>query len=207
MASLIVNTITSFPELRLSYNGRVYSYHSKEFNSHSKNLVPLFDKCLSESGASLSEIEDVVVIVGPGSYTGIRVGISFVLGISLSLNTNIIPLNLFDVLDLAIDDNRTKQGVIFVDSNKSQEWYYYKKNVSTKDIEIGVVSNYKFKHFDRSDTSLFYYDASNVNSFEGVSFRKVDFSYKLIFDNIEKLGKGKQALEPLYIKKNVYSLK
>ena len=86
MASLIINTISSYPELRLSHDGIKYIHIIQ------KNLIPIqkfssmFDKCLAESGILPKLIDHIVIIVGPGSYTGIRVGIAFVLGISLSLN-------------------------------------------------------------------------------------------------------------------------
>ena len=167
----------------------------------------MFDKCLAESGILPKSIDDIVIIVGPGSYTGIRVGIAFVLGISLSLNTNIIPLSLFDVLDLEVDKRRFKKRVILVDSNKNHEWYFCKKNDFKESFDIGVASNSELELFSENDYSLFCYDASDVNSLAGVSIEMLGFDYQLIFDNIEVLNKVKQGLEPLYIKKNVYSLK
>ena len=167
----------------------------------------MFDKCLSDSGILPKSIDNIVIIVGPGSYTGIRVGIAFVLGISLSLNSNIIPLSLFDVLELEVDKNRFKKRMFLVDSNKNKEWYYCKKNNFNQEFDIGVVKDSELHLFSKSDYSLFCYGSSSEDLVAGVSVKKLGLNYKLIFDNIDELDKVKHGLEPLYIKKTVYSLK
>jgi tRNA threonylcarbamoyladenosine biosynthesis protein TsaB len=51
---------------------------SKEELHHLTELIPMLDKLLSDEGVSLSEIEAFAVSSGPGSFTGIRIGISTV---------------------------------------------------------------------------------------------------------------------------------
>ncbi len=63
---------------------------STDGNSHSKNLLPFIDRVLRGSGKSVADLQGVVVSIGPGSYTGLRIGVSTAKGIAYSLNIPVI---------------------------------------------------------------------------------------------------------------------
>ncbi len=52
--------------------------------THSQTLLPMIDSCLSISETNISEIEQFVVAVGPGSFTGLRIGISTIKGFAMA---------------------------------------------------------------------------------------------------------------------------
>ena len=64
--------------------------------THSQTLLPLIDRVLKEAELSISDIDRIAVSVGPGSFTGIRIGISTVKGIAF---TNKIPCIEVSTLD------------------------------------------------------------------------------------------------------------
>ena len=49
--------------------------------SHARLLLPAIDRVLSEAGVVPGKLDGLVVSIGPGSFTGLRVGLSAVLGI------------------------------------------------------------------------------------------------------------------------------
>ena len=51
----------------------------------SKRLLPLLDEVLSEAGGRLEQLEGLVGLRGPGSFTGLRVGLATLLGLHQSL--------------------------------------------------------------------------------------------------------------------------
>jgi tRNA threonylcarbamoyl adenosine modification protein YeaZ len=57
--------------------------------AHSERLLPLVDEVLARSGVALSAIERIAVGVGPGSFTGVRLGLATAKGLALATN---IPL-------------------------------------------------------------------------------------------------------------------
>ncbi|QDV06292.1 tRNA threonylcarbamoyladenosine biosynthesis protein TsaB [Planctomycetes bacterium Poly30] len=57
-----------------------------ESKSHASDLLPLLDEIVRSAGAEASDIERIVVGTGPGSYTGLRVGSSTALGLSIGLS-------------------------------------------------------------------------------------------------------------------------
>ena len=45
--------------------------------THSENFIPLVEKTLNEAKLKLDDIEYLAVVVGPGSFTGIRIGVEW----------------------------------------------------------------------------------------------------------------------------------
>ncbi len=60
---------------------------------HSEKIVPFIDFILNETGISIEDIELVAVSMGPGSFAGLRVGISSAKGIALSLDVPVVGVD------------------------------------------------------------------------------------------------------------------
>ena len=52
---------------------------------------------LQENNASMRDLTAIGVIVGPGSFTGIRMGIAYAKGIGIALNIPVVPVNVFEL--------------------------------------------------------------------------------------------------------------
>ena len=62
-------------------------------NSHSKNLLPFIDSVLKETNHVQQDLQGVVVSIGPGSYTGLRIGVSTAKGMAYSLGIPVITVS------------------------------------------------------------------------------------------------------------------
>ena len=63
--------------------GQTSVYTSK---THSQVILPMVKKIMSDCGRELSQLTDISVSSGPGSYTGIRIGIAAVKAMSFALD-------------------------------------------------------------------------------------------------------------------------
>lgn len=61
-------------------------------------------KFLAECGAQWSDLTAIGVVVGPGSFTGIRLGIAYAKGLALGLNIPVVPVNAFEIYLRATPD-------------------------------------------------------------------------------------------------------
>jgi tRNA threonylcarbamoyladenosine biosynthesis protein TsaB len=87
---LLLDTATELCSAALSENGTVLSFKEKSDGfRHSELLTVFIGELLQESGWSVSQLDAVCVSRGPGSYTGLRIGISVAKGLCYGLN---IPL-------------------------------------------------------------------------------------------------------------------
>jgi tRNA threonylcarbamoyladenosine biosynthesis protein TsaB len=76
----------------LGANGWSTRRQSDEPQRHAERLMPLIQACLDEAGWTLGEVERVAVGVGPGSFTGLRVGIAFAQGVALGLAVDLVAV-------------------------------------------------------------------------------------------------------------------
>ena len=67
--------------------------------THSETLMPLIQQLFKESKLSLKDIDLLVSDIGPGSFTGIRIGVSTCKAFSDILNIPCIGINSLDILD------------------------------------------------------------------------------------------------------------
>lgn len=80
---LHIETATDVCSVALSRGDRIVGLKEEAGgNNHAKNLLPFVDEVLKQAGVSMSEINGVVVSIGPGSYTGLRIGVSTAKGIA-----------------------------------------------------------------------------------------------------------------------------
>lgn len=109
---------------------------------HSEGVFLYLEKLLHEAGLSVGDFDYFSAVVGPGSFTGIRVGMSIIKGFSKCNNTIIVPINTFEILADTI-----KNGIVLLNSTSLSCYYGIIKNKEI--IEAGVVVknqiNDKFK--------------------------------------------------------------
>ena len=70
--------------------------------THSVNLMPMIDMALKMSGMSLAELDRIAVVVGPGSFTGVRIGVSTVKGLAHGCGKPCVPVNALEAMAAGI---------------------------------------------------------------------------------------------------------
>lgn len=69
---------------------------------HAERLMPMIESALDAAGYGFGDIERVAVTIGPGSFTGVRVGIAAARGLALALGIPAIGIGTLDALALPI---------------------------------------------------------------------------------------------------------
>ncbi len=62
------------------------------------------EKFITEHGIKWADLSAIGVVVGPGSFTGIRLGIAYAKGLSMGLNIPLVPINAFELYLAATPD-------------------------------------------------------------------------------------------------------
>ena len=63
------------------------------FKKHSENLFPAIEKLLSENTVQIAEVDYFGVVVGPGSFTGIRIGLSVIKTFAYVFGRQVVAVN------------------------------------------------------------------------------------------------------------------
>ena len=89
---LAIDTATENCSVALT-NGQQYWHDQQEApREHSQRLLGLVDQCLAEAQLSLRDIDGVVVGAGPGSFTGVRIGIAIAQGLAFSVGVPVLAV-------------------------------------------------------------------------------------------------------------------
>ncbi|HNX29829.1 MAG TPA: tRNA (adenosine(37)-N6)-threonylcarbamoyltransferase complex dimerization subunit type 1 TsaB [Syntrophomonadaceae bacterium] len=99
MLIIAVDCATPAAGAALSDGEKIIAEYSNNFKQvHSENFMPLIDKCLQDYGCSLKDLDAIAVTVGPGSFTGIRIGMAAVKGLSLGSGVPIIGISTLEAV-------------------------------------------------------------------------------------------------------------
>lgn len=107
--ALILNleTATTVCSVSIARDGELLAF--KEHNgdySHAENLTLFIQDVLGQTNIILSDIDAIAVSKGPGSYTGLRIGVSTAKGLCYSLNKPLIAINTLEHMFYAVAFDR-----------------------------------------------------------------------------------------------------
>jgi tRNA threonylcarbamoyladenosine biosynthesis protein TsaB len=113
---LCIETGTDICSVGLARDGELISLReSDEGRDHAKRLGVFVDELLRETGVMPDELDAVAVGKGPGSYTGLRIGVSFAKGLCYGLQIPLIAVCSLDALaEVAIEDHEA--GILDVEA-------------------------------------------------------------------------------------------
>lgn len=93
MLILGISTSSGRPSAALARDGEAVGFIKDESGrSHSAVLMELIDSVLSQAGACTEELGAIAVDVGPGSFTGVRIGVSCANAMAAALGIRVIPV-------------------------------------------------------------------------------------------------------------------
>lgn len=98
MNILLCDTSRKTLSVLLSKGEEVFTSFSSENYSHSQTLFVEIEKLLESANISKDEIDVVGTITGPGSFTGIRIGVVFAKGLCYAKQTKIVSCNAFEAV-------------------------------------------------------------------------------------------------------------
>jgi tRNA threonylcarbamoyladenosine biosynthesis protein TsaB len=122
-----------------------YEINILEKHVHSKKILNLIDILLKEAGIELTKLSHIAVSIGPGSFTGLRIGLTTAKGIGFGSNLPIVPVPTFNAMALQVSD--------FIPDNSN---FAIVKNASMDDIYFAI----------------FHYDGKGIRSINELSLVK-----------------------------------
>jgi tRNA threonylcarbamoyladenosine biosynthesis protein TsaB len=137
--SLILNieTATVVCSVALSKDETVISLkESNETRTHAESITLFIQQSLEEAGRKMEELDAIAVSKGPGSYTGLRIGVSTAKGLCYALNKPLIGINTLQALALKVSsDERTFHKQIS-DKGFSLDQVYFCPMIDARRMEV-----------------------------------------------------------------------
>lgn len=122
MKYLTIDVTTKVTALSLGEEGRLVAesfVHTGK--THSERLIPMLDQLLTAADWQLKDLDFIGVVHGPGSFTGIRIGIATAQGLGQVLEIPVVGIGSLETLSWA-GCGRKEDIVVILDARKN-EWY------------------------------------------------------------------------------------
>jgi len=112
MNILAFDASTEVCSVALATDDSVYERSCDTPKSHAKVLLPLIEALQQEAGLSVKKLNAIAVTCGPGSFTGIRIGLSIAQGLSYGAQLPIIGLNTLQVLAMNVAHDLDAEALV-----------------------------------------------------------------------------------------------
>ncbi len=150
-------------------------------NKHSTLVMPCIKKIIDRNNLKINLINEIIVVNGPGSFTGERIAVTIAKTMAYCLN---VPIKVIDALTvLALCDSSDIKNVSIVDKKGAF--------IGSFDKNMNIVNDYKYvskKEYDELD-KLNHYVSS------------IDINYNIIYEYLkDKAAVNVHSVSPLYVK-------
>ena len=144
MNKLIINTANEELEIVLSIGDNVFSKSDKSRSHHNETMLPLLDELLKSHNLKIRDIDELGVVVGPGSFTGIRVGIATIKAFRDSLGIYAKGINNMDYLFHLAKSQDDKIDIVAIKGSRDSYFvarlinkvvYKYERNLSLEELK------------------------------------------------------------------------
>jgi tRNA threonylcarbamoyladenosine biosynthesis protein TsaB len=201
-------------------SGVVFVRESREDKSHATQLTVFIEELLKEAGIRPSDLEAVAVSKGPGSYTGLRIGVSVAKGIAYGASVPLIGVDttrsMFNgMAGVAGEKSGTDSTSLFcpmIDAKRMEVYYslFNSDGIEIKGISAEIITELSFSEIPESVRILFFGDGAG--KCRGVTAHKnsvfdTGFSISAAFMHktvSEKFNSGQfedvAYFEPFYLK-------
>lgn len=109
---LAVDTVDVFCSVALASRGRIAaSLHEELGRGHAERLVPMIAEALEQAKARPGAIDKIVLTIGPGTFAGVRVGVSAARALAFANQARILGLTSFEAIaGLALINNEWRES-------------------------------------------------------------------------------------------------
>lgn len=219
---LHIETATDVCSVSLAKNGVLLgTVESTEGKSHARILNSFIDELLKKEGVQFNELTAVAVSKGPGSYTGLRIGVAAAKGLCYALNIPLIAINTLQsmtafLMSRDIKKFQPEESFLFaplIDARRMEVYtaVFNKQLHFIEDTKAEIITQDSFKAYTKENKIVFFGDGESkskpvlqqlgnalfVEDFKTSALGMVTLAYT-IFE--EKKFEDIAYFEPFYLK-------
>lgn len=187
MKYLFIDSATATLVVAIVIDDKVSYIYNKEAGKDMSNVImPVIDEAFQQSGLTPQEIDKIFISTGPGSFTGIRVGLTVAKTMAWALNIPIIPISSLEVI---ASTPTTENNIALIDARRG---YVF---AGIYDNDLNIVEEDKhilLEDINAKGTYVSYDD------FDGLK-PQIDI-IKVIKKHEQEIGENPHRVNPKYLK-------
>lgn len=159
---LNIETATTVCSVALAEDGQLLALKEQDGDySHAENLTLFVEEVMKQANAKLTDIDAVSVSKGPGSYTGLRIGVSTAKGLCYSLDKPLVAVNTLQHLALALSQKEKIAAGMFcpmLDARRMEVYcaIYNSSNKIIKPTAAEIIDENSFAHLLSKNVIYFF---------------------------------------------------
>lgn len=164
--SFILNIETSTKNCSVSISKNHEIIALQELNtggySHAEKLHPFIKKAISEANISINHLSAVAVSKGPGSYTGLRIGVSTAKGLCFALNIPLISTDTLKALAMQVTNDKDCFIVPMLDARRMEVYsaVFSKNHQPIRETKAEIITENSFLEYLNKNTVYFLGDGA-----------------------------------------------
>ena len=199
MYSLLIDTHDKDLLIALYKDDEVLDKEDSNTSNHASKFMPIIEDLLTRNNLDVHKLNEIIVVIGPGSFTGVRIGATIGKMLAYTLNIPIKTITSLDMYAISnesdnnklvlIKDLKGSYGAYYTRDNKIIDEYFYKStealNEYIKDKEQYLINN------EINLDKVYEY----ISNQEPINPHKVNPIY---IKEIEANKDGKRSIEPRF---------
>jgi tRNA threonylcarbamoyl adenosine modification protein YeaZ len=204
----------------LKSNGDIYRFEIENTQRVAENIYRYIDELMSKSGTSLKDIELFATVLGPGSFTGLRVSLSVVKAFSLALHRRIFGVETFRLMAFEGVNLRGGSYRHILPVGNARRGEYFISGYDTHLVEIMPIRIVKMEEIKRilieNENALVVFRDEDVRGIipssqeavlldKDLSYACLNFAKKYCDQFMSETDPS--SIEPVYVRNDVVRLK
>ncbi|CAL65190.1 tRNA (adenosine(37)-N6)-threonylcarbamoyltransferase complex dimerization subunit type 1 TsaB [Christiangramia forsetii] len=186
---LCLETATTNCSVGIAKDGKLLSLkedNSKNY-SHAEKLHVFIENILKETGLKVDDLDAIAVSKGPGSYTGLRIGVSAAKGLCFSLDIPLISVPTLDLLAYKLKD-RDGIFVSMLDARRMEVYsaVYDAEIKQIRDTEAQILDENSFSEY--LEKSEVHFIGNGVTKFEEICKHSNAVFHKLKYPSASEMA-------------------
>lgn len=121
---LALDTATEACSVALKWQGKIYSHFEKCPREHTQKILPMVEQVLNQANVSLNELDAIAFGQGPGSFTGVRIGVAAAQGLAFGAELPMVGVStLAAMAQQAIDNSNVDRVVAAIDARMGEIYH------------------------------------------------------------------------------------
>ena len=194
MISLFIDTSISYPTIVIVKDDNIiYYYHEQVDKNMSTLILPIINEGLIKNNLSIKDVDKLFVVTGPGSFTGIRIGVAIAKTIAWALKKDVIEISSLELIASANKDK--KYAISMIDARRNNVFAgVYDLNLNSVMEDCLINKDELYQKIDMEDSVMLSYDAIECSVKPEINIIKV------ISKHFNDLGINPHKLKPNYLK-------
>lgn len=197
MKYLFLDTASSHRILALVDNDKIVYYLDEENGTDlSIKMVQIIEDAFKNVNFTINDIDKIFIGTGPGSFTGIRIGITIAKVLAWSLKIDIIPISTLEMF--ASTNTKKRYNVSYIDARR--DYFYagiYDNNLNEILLDAYISKSNLVEILNKYDDKAF---ISYTNVFDDTTIPKPNI-LNIIKKHINDISVNPHSIVPNYIKK------